>query len=79
MGCPVSQHSCSPELYSSRDFGYKEKVFYNEGDEAMEQVAQRGGGPVLGDIEGKAEMGSEHPDLSVGFPVHCRGVGLNGL
>lgn len=55
MGCPVSRHSCSPELYSPRDFGYKEKVFYSEGIEAMEQVAQRGGGgPVLGDIEGQA-------------------------
>jgi len=23
--------------------------------------------------------GSEHPDVAVGVPVHCRGVGLDGL
>ena len=45
--------------------------------EALAQVAQRCGGcPVLGDIQGQAAWGSEHPDLTVGVPVHCRGVHL---
>ena len=35
--------------------GYKEKVFYDQGGEALAQVAQRGGGcPVPGDIQGQA-------------------------
>jgi len=35
--------------------------------------------PLLGDIQGQAGQGSEHPDLAVDVPVHCRGVGLEGL
>jgi len=34
---------------------------------------------VSGDIWGQAGRGSEHPNLAVGVPVHCRGVGLDGL
>mgnify|MGYP001853027772 CR=1 FL=1 len=38
------------------------KTFYNKGGEALEQVAQRGGGsPVPGDIQGQAGWDSEHP------------------
>jgi len=29
-----------------------------------------------GDIQDQAGQGSEQPDLAVGVPVHCRGVGL---
>ena len=44
--------------------------------EALEQVAQRGGGcPITGDIRGQAVPGCEHPNLVVDVPVHCRGVG----
>jgi len=43
-------------------------------------MTQRGGGcPVLGDIRGQDGHGYEHPDLAVGVPVHCRGVGLGDL
>ena len=38
-----------------------------------------GGCPVPGDIQGQAGQGSEQSDLSVGVPVHCRGVGLDDL
>ena len=35
--------------------GHKEKVFYNKGGEALDQVAQRGRGcPILGDTQGQA-------------------------
>jgi len=41
--------------------GYKEKSFYDQGSEALEQVAQRGVGcPIPGDIQGQAGRGSEH-------------------
>ena len=44
--------------------GYKEKVFYDKGGEALKQVAQRGGGcPVPADTQGHAAGGSEHTDL----------------
>jgi len=34
---------------------YKEDVFYNSDDEALEQVTKRGGGcPIPGDIQGEA-------------------------
>ena len=60
--------------------GYMEEVFYSEGGEALEQVAQRRDGcPTHEDIQGQAEWVSEQPDLDVGVPVHCRGVGLSGL
>jgi len=35
-----------------------------------------GGCPVLGDIQGQAGQDS---DPAVSVPVHCRGVGLDGL
>jgi len=38
---------------------YKEEVFYSKGDEAVAEVAQRGGKcPVPGDIQGQAGPGS---------------------
>ena len=43
----------------------------------MEQVNQRGGGnPVLGDLHDQIEQGSEHSDLHVDVPVHCRRIEL---
>jgi len=48
--------------------------------EALEQIDQRGGGcSIPGDIQGQAGQGSEQPDLAVGVPVHCRGVGSDYL
>lgn len=56
---------------------YNRKVFYNEGIEALAQVAQRGFGcSITGDIPGQSGQGSEQPHLSVDIPVHCRSVGL---
>ena len=47
---------------------------------AEKQWNQRSGGsPVLGDIKDQAGWGSEHSDLAVGIPVHCRGVGPDDL
>ena len=34
---------------------------------------------LLGDSQGQAERCSEHPDVAVGVPVRCRGVGHDGL
>jgi len=31
--------------------------------------------PIPGDIQSQVGWGSEHPDLAVGIPVHCKGVG----
>jgi len=48
--------------------------------EALAQVVQRAGGcPVPADTQDQAGWGSEHPDVAVDVPVHCRGVGLDGL
>ena len=52
--------------------GYKES-FFNKSNEALAQVAQRGGGCLVpGDIQGQAGWGSEQPDVAVDVPVHCR-------
>ena len=41
--------------------GYKEKVFYSKGREALAHVAQRGGGCFIpGDTQGQAGQGSEY-------------------
>jgi len=40
----------------------------------------RGGGcPITGDAQGLAGQGSEQPDVAVGVPAHCRGLGLDDL
>jgi len=60
--------------------GIRKKVFYNEGAEALEQVAHRCGGcPILGDIQVQAGPCPGQPDLSVDVPVHHRRVGLDDL
>ena len=43
-------------------------------------VVQRAGECLIsGDIQGQAGYGTEHSDLAVSVPVHCRGVGLHNL
>ena len=59
--------------------GYKEKVFYSEGGEALEQVARDMVEVLSRGIQGQAGPGSEQPDLAIDVPVHCRGVGLDEL
>ena len=55
-----------------RRFKLDSEVFYNKRGKTMEDVAQRDGGyPILGDIQGQNEQGSEQPDPT----VHCREVG----
>jgi len=56
-----------------KEEGCREEIFYSKGSEALAQVAQRGVGcPIPGDTQGQAGQGSEHLNLSVGVPVHCR-------
>lgn len=55
-------------------------MFYNEGGEAPEQVAQRDNRcPMPGNIEGQVGQGSEQTDLVEGVPAHRRWVGLDEL
>jgi len=58
----------------------KEEIFYHEGGETLEQVAQRGGRcPIPGNVQGQIGGGSEQPGLVEDGPAHCRGLGLDGL
>ena len=58
----------------------RKKCFYNKGAEALEPVAQRGGGcPITGHIQGQSGWGSEQPDLAVSVLIHCRKAGLDDL
>jgi len=58
----------------------KEEIFYHEGGETVEQIAQRGcGGPIPGDIQDQVGRGSEQPGLVEDKPAQCRGVGLDDL
>ena len=58
----------------------KEEIFYDEGGEALAQIAQRGGQcSIPGNIQGQVGQGSEQPDLVEGVPARCRGVGLDDL
>ena len=60
--------------------GYKEDIFYGEGAEILEWVAQRGGQcPIPGNTQGQVGRGSEQPDLVEDVPAYCWGVGLDGL
>ena len=60
--------------------GYKEKVFYSESGEALEQLAWRGGAcPIPEDIQGQAGQTSEQSGAAVDVPVYCREVGLDDL
>ena len=57
-----------------------EKIFYSEGSEALEQVAQRCGlCPTPGDCQGEAGAGPGQPDIAVDVPICYKGVRLDGL
>jgi len=58
----------------------RNKFFYNEGGETLEQVAQRDGGcPISGSVQGHVGQGSEKPGLAEDVPAHCTGFGLDDL
>ena len=55
-------------------------MFYHEGGETEEQIAQRGSGdPITVNIQGQVGQGSEQCGLVEDVPAHCRGVGLDDL
>ena len=59
---------------------YKEEIFYNEGGETLEQVAQRGGRcPIPENIQDQVGWGSKQPDLVDNVPAGCHGVELDDL
>ena len=52
----------------------------NNSDETLAQVAQKGGQwPMLRNIQGEVERGSEQHGLVEDVPAYCRGIGLDGL
>ena len=56
-------------LLGQIQIGYKKEVFYNKGGEALEQVAQSGGGcSIPGDIQDQAGWGPEQLGLVVMSP-----------
>ena len=53
----------------------KEEIFYNESDETLEQIAQRGNGvPIPGNIQGQVGRGSRQPALVEDVSAYCRGL-----
>ena len=59
---------------------YREEIFYDEGSETLEEVAQRCGRcPIPGNIQGQVGWGSEQPHLVEDVPIHLRGFGIDGL
>ena len=58
--------------------GYKEKIVYSKGSEAVAQGAQTGSGaPSL--QTPKVRDGALHTDGAGNVPLHCRRVGPDGL
>ena len=58
----------------------KEEVLYCEGDEALEQVAQRGCGcPLPGSVQGQVGWGFEQPGLVEGVSALAAGLELDDL
>jgi len=52
-----------------------EAIFYIEGTETLEQLAQRGGRrPIPGYLQGQVGQGSEQPGLVKDVPAQCREV-----
>ncbi|GAB0193696.1 hypothetical protein GRJ2_001834900 [Grus japonensis] len=55
-------------------------ILYDEGGEALEQVAQRGCGcPIPGSVQGQVGWGFGQPGLVAGVPAHGRGLELDDL
>jgi len=51
--------------------GSKAEIFYHEGGETVEQVAQSGsGGPMPGSIQSQVGWGSEQPGLVEDVPAY---------
>jgi len=60
--------------------GYKEEIFYDEGGETLEWVAQRGGRcPIPGSIQGQVGRCSEKPDLVEDLAAYGSGVGIDDV
>ena len=58
----------------------RKKVFKFEGDETLEQVAQRRCGyPLPGNIQGQAGWDFEQPGLEGGVSAYSRGLELRDL
>jgi len=78
------RHSChwsklKPLFYPASPSS-QEPWHFHTTNKAQEQISQRGGGrPIPGGIQSQAGQGYEQPDLEVDIPVHCRGVGPDGL
>ena len=57
---------------------HKEEILYCEGEETLEQVAQRSCGcPLPGNVQGQVGRGFEQPGLVEGVPAHGRGLGTS--
>ena len=54
------------------------EFLYSEGGEALAQVAQRSGCPILG-VVGQVGWGPDPPDLLSGNPAYSRRLELDGL
>lgn len=55
--------------------GHKEEVFYHEGGEALKQVLQSCGCPMIGSVQGRVGQDFEQPGLLKDIPAHDRRVG----
>ena len=59
---------------------YKGEIFYDEGGDALEQVAQRSCGcPIIGSVQSLVGQRFEQPDLVQDVPAQGREVGLDDL
>ena len=58
----------------------KGEAFYDEGGEALAQVAQRNcGWPITGNVQSQVGWGFEQADPAKDVPAHGKGVGLEDL
>jgi len=78
--CNKTSDNCFKLKESRFRLDIRKNLFYDEGGETLERVAQRGGRcPIPGNIQGQAEWGSDQPGLVEDVPAHCREVGLDDL